>query len=301
MFRLPSDDWLRRWPVIGALFWAATTFIAWCLAWRLPLANAGEEAALTVLGLFALLVSITLRFPRLNMLVNPSTALRAGQSASNSMLAQRELLWLGAWAGQVNVLGIIGLIGPSLASALPALLVTATVEALLVRGAPGDWARAAAQLHARLLALADVNDEHDNTRPRDVSNAVLSSPLGEVEEHAWSRNSVEGRSESGQSYLEGWVKFDLEVGQKVTTLTVGFSPTFQTIPEVELDQEIDSSDAISSESCESRLEHVTPSGMRVAVKRSHAERACRGKLLWHASATDQASNVKTAQLHDRLP
>ena len=287
------NDWIRRWPAIVALLWAGSTYVAWCLAWSVPTAGLSEEASLTVLGLFSLFVSVAIRFPRLFAFAKPAPAVDSYWSESAASTQEiKELIWLGAWAGQVNMLGVTSLIAPSLASVLPAVLVTLVVEALLFRLAPRDWQQTVSKSFDGMRAPSTVN-----------ADAVNSSAAND----SLMRSCVQGRSENGVTYLQGWAQFELEAGQKACTLTVVFSPAFTMVPDVDLDQELEAASGNGTNGdtdaldCEVRLEHVTPSGMRVVIKRSRAASSCRGKLLWYATPAEAHGVVEQRPPRDRLP
>lgn len=270
--------------VVTAVVWAAAAFLAWCAAWRLPAAGPEVGAALTVAALVTELVGMALR-------LKPKGLRSAVES---------EVVWTTAWLGQINALGFIALISPSLASILPALVVTALIEAVLAQRGPCG----------RIERTVGADGVHLFTDNESTSaDAAVSAET--------MRSTEEGRSADGTRFLSGWVRFALELGQKNTHVTIGFSPPFMGVPDVELDQEADclaidprgtgseeemDEDAVWS-TCDLQVQHASPAGMRVAIKRSDARSAYRGKLLWHASLapTQNGQPESAVMLREQLP
>lgn len=294
-----------------AIAWAAATFLAWCLVWQWPPAASEDAAGLTAVAVGATAVSLLLRFPGLISLARTPAAgdalyhpirsaeaeLVGGAGRPLATPAMEELVWWCAWVGQINVLGIVSVLGPSFASVLPAVVVSGLVEAWLLDRAPCDWSERCRRCLARLPPRAtSVEAEAPST---SADTAPASDSVGDAGPQ-WLRQSRQGLDASGQRYLEGWVQFQLEPGQKLTHLSVGFSPAFASEPEIELDQEPEDE---GLDVCEVQLELATPAGMRVIVKRGDVRSPYRGRLSWHArdAAVIDPAAEQRALLSNRLP
>lgn len=246
-------------------------------------------ALLTALAVVGHLVSVAVRWRYFRNTVDPASAQTVSGDDSRGRKEFAERAWLCAWGGQANALGGIAMLCPNLASLLPALIVSGTIEYLLWSRSP--LARNRAGLHAPDATAAHTTALSSMLAPLEVPPSE--SATAELESEPWIRSTQEGQTETGQRYLTGWVRFELSPDQKVATLTVGFSPAFAHAPDVELDQEMDTEEA----HCQPQLEHVTPAGMRVAIKRTTTGVPLAGKLLWHASPAENASST----LRSRLP
>ena len=296
----------ERWLALIAIAWGLASFLAWLGAWRWSAASFHNEAALTVLALSALALGVCLRL--IPTSVTHQFGLQTGFAArENDTSLERDLLWLGVWTAQLNALGVISVIAPSLLSILPALAVTALVEGWLLRQAPFTLTG---------LVSPPATEQTIACHPDSVDDTS-------DEPSAWLRRSIEGQSPEGDRYLSGWVRFELAAGQKSAHLVVGFSPTFMVAPEIELDEEGDDaeqsafettglkrqardaddddreSDAMVS-ACAVEVEHATAAGMRVTIKRRTAALPYRGKLLWHAAPPPMQPTTPAALL-GRLP
>lgn len=146
---------------------------------------------------------------------------------------------------------------------------------------------------------------------------------------ACQRQSMEECSEDGLRSLSGWIRFRLETGQKTQSVIVGFCPAFEQCPEVDVELMTEPSDDLAQnemgadfatkslsglgaersmneedhDGCETHIEHVTPAGMRVILKRRTTNELSFGKLLWHASLTPASDRDDwlVARLKGQLP
>ena len=144
MPQVDGHNSVQRAQAVLAAVWAAVTFAVWCLSWRWSPADSSREAALTIMAIAAQLVGVAQRFPPAwlgGRRHRFSSAASEGEPVDSQEGFEREVVWLGAWAGQINVLGAVSMISPSFASILPAFIVSAIVEMLLLDRAPADWAR----------------------------------------------------------------------------------------------------------------------------------------------------------------
>lgn len=294
---MPSHHSHPTTPHRGSLWagiWYAVTLGAWLVSWDMQPLSQAKAAELALVAILAELVSVAVRWKWMS---------RGGDGGLESRdQSAAELVWLCAWGGQANALGLVAMLSPSLASALPGLIVTALVEAYLVPKSP--WTRKAIGPSAATLVPQDAapSPAFDGS-PIDLAtigaSAFEESPTDEsgasafeADQRHWTRSTHEGHAETGERFLSGWVRFALAEDQKSLALTIGFSPAFPTVPDIELDQELESEES----HCEASVEHATPAGMRVAIKRTATGAELVGKLLWHATEAEHASTLLSTRL-----
>lgn len=260
-----------------ACAWYVVTLGAWLASWTVEPLGETDAASLASLAIFTELVSVAVRWKWFS-------ETDAGHWESQDKSAA-EIVWLCAWGGQANSLGLVAMLSPNLSSTFPGLIVTAMIEVFLFRKSP-FVSKAIAPRGPRPTA-SEVASPTSPLLPPTIEAAA-----SEPDDQHWTRSTLEGRTEAGQRFLSGWIRFEMAADQKAATLNIGFSPAFPSPPEVELDQEVDSDDS----HCEAILEHVTPAGMRVAIKRTAVGSPLEGKLLWHASEAEQASSLLSTRL-----
>lgn len=274
---------------LWASIWYAVTLGAWVASWGMERLGESNMAALTALAILAELVSVAVRWKYLGGAPYSIHLHVANGEKSTAEKHPAELAWLCAWGGLANMLGLLAMLSPNLASTLPALIATAAVETFLWSRSPFAREAVGQQVSERTGSNAAPSVEVPS--PLDLD--ALEGATVEPDSQPWLRSTQAAQTDEGQPYLSGWVRFQFAADQKAVMLTVGFSPSFPDVPAVELDQEVDTEEA----HCETQLEHVTPAGMRVAIKRTTAGAPLVGKLLWHASQSEDAPSP----LRSRLP
>lgn len=269
-----------NWPF--AATWAACTCIGWLIAAWLNTSQA-STANYLLAGIFAQIVTLGLRWQLITGSAGPGNLTENSETTSNwfsqAAGADRELTWILCWVSLCYTLGIIQL-GSGWAVALYLGLATAVSEILLLRFAPQEWNRVLPKWWP--AEFRPIQTE----RPTYSPDSFPLSPLDEMVEDSDTQAEFEseklsatfhGQTDDGQPYLQGWQRYELAAGQKSSSLTIGFFPPFTTAPDCELDHEGD-------EEVRYEIEHLTPAGARVILKRRSAGESASGKLLWHCSA-----------------
>ena len=303
-----------NWPFAAA--WAACTFVGWLLA--VALATAGPSAwAYLLPGILAQMVTLSLRWRLICVSTEPRgaslrfTPVPAGQSAPSptapppaapqahwqaaAAAKDHELTWVLCWISLLHVLGVVWM-GPGLIAALSFGLAMIVSEILLLRFAPVEWnehlpswlpaslrpARLQGPMHFE--TSVDWSDRDEDGREFGAEfDEDETGPLDESEfESEKISATFHGLTDEGLPYLQGWQRYEMIAGQKSISLTIGFSPPFLSPPECELDHEGD-------EEIKLEIEHITPAGVRVNLKRRNASSVSSGKMLWHCSSATESS------------
>lgn len=269
-----------NWPFAAA--WAASTLIGWLLA--IWLINAGDAISYYLLaGMFAQIVTvglrcrlITARLPTRVSGIEPPTSTNWMAMAA---AGDHELTWVLCWISQLHVLGI-ALLGPGLVPALGLGLAFVVSEILLLRFAPPEWRELLPQWWPEKLSPTRENrpleSAFDSPEVENDSEFDVEDDESEFESEKISA-TFHGLSDEGLPYLQGWQRYEMIAGQKSISLTIAFSPPFLSPPECELDHEGD-------EEIKLEIEHITPAGARVNLKRRNASSVTDGKMLWHCSS-----------------
>lgn len=268
-----------NWPF--AATWAGCTFIGWLTAIAiLPTSESGAVSYLLA-GIFTQLVTLGLRWQLLHRPATSETSSDRKLSAtwSSTWAANdRELTWLLCWVSQIHVVGIAWL-GHGILTASGVALTLLVSESLLLRFAPPSWNdRLPNWLAApfRPDPLSPVRAEPDQVA-RETANATETADADENENDDHQANvsvTCHGRSEDGLPFLHGWQRYEMMPGQKSVSLTIGFFPPFLTPPDCELDH-------AGEEEVSYDIEHITPAGARISLKRRVANQQTKGKLSWH--------------------
>ena len=273
-----------NWPFAAA--WAALTCIGWLLA--IGLATAGPDVSYYLLAaVFAQLVTIALRWrlitarprARLSGLELPVSTDWFATAAA----ADHELTWVLCWVSQLHVLGIV-LLGAGWLPALGLGLTLLVSEILLLRFAPATWRELMPPWWPRelspILENSPLESAFDWPQADSESEFDAENDESEFETEKISA-TFHGLTDDGLPYLQGWQRYEMLTGQKSISLTIGFSPPFLRPPECELDHEGD-------EEINLEIEHITPAGVRVNLKRRNASNVTSGKMLWHCNAANEA-------------
>lgn len=296
-----------NWPF--AATWAACTFIGWLVA--LCVVPSGSPVDYYLLaGISAQLMTVGLRWRLIVKRDQPNNCSRDRSTATGWQLAidasDHEVTWILCWISQLNMLGIV-LLGPGLVAATGLLLALVVNELLLLRRGPSSWNEALpiwwpaelrptghspeslpfeAALDRLLQERLDAqfaNPDADSSAEFEDSEEEDAGLETDFESEKLSA-TFHGLTEDGQHYVQGWQRYEMAAGQKNASLTIGFFPPFLTVPDCELDHEGD-------ESLQYEIEHITPAGARVLLKRRQADACAVGKLLWHSSAADKTAGT----------
>ena len=326
-------------PSLAASLWALVGVVVWCSALP-PEAPVPEQAAwLTTLALLIGLVGLGIRRPRwasfaargqppLEFTTGAARQLSALELPQNSRTDSPQFQWTWACAaiGNVYLLGWIALSSPSLLAAMPALLVMLMLEAIAWPWAPQDYHRLARNILSSLPQLTQSSQQAIAAHPSLDSSVPGEAPPGQsqgLEEsliapplsQQWQRQTTLFGEMGRGCWQEGSVRLQLASQQRTQTLTIGFSPAFSVPPNVELETEVASSEESSNGTedeadqdasgiaCEAQVEHITPAGMRVVIKRSSIAGTqplveVAGWLLWHASEEPESENADCHESED---
>lgn len=269
-----------NWPFATA--WTGCTFIGWLVAIAaLPTSESGAVSSLLA-GIFTQLVTLGLRWQLLHRPDACETSNDQPLSAtwSSAWAANdRELTWLLCWVSQLHVVGIVWLgHGILIAGSVAVMLLVS--EILLLRFAPPSWNE-----HLPRWWPVPLRPERAES-PQVARSLENETATAAVDENDDSQANVSatfhGRSEDGLPLLHGWQRYEMMPGQKSLSLTIGFFPPFLTPPDCELDHE--GEDEVSYE-----IEHLTPAGARIIMKRRVATENTTGKLSWHCCSKVEQS------------
>lgn len=225
--------------------------VSWLAAWARPTLQMQDEAALTVLCLAVQSIGIGLRF--------------AVDRTGNNHDWSNKITWICSYFALANALGFVAVAGPTSVGIIPSLLVTVVVESLV---------------------LSKMQPPFSQDRPNNSMQAALSTVYLEEEFDQCTRATFEELEEDGQRALRGWIRFEIEPGDKTTIVTIGFVPAFFSTPEMEVECEVD-----GEQVCDAHIEHLNPCAARLLLKRSNATGLLQGKLLWHAMVSKQSDRL----------
>lgn len=272
-----------NWPF--AATWAGCTFIGWLTAVAaLPTSESGALSYLLA-GIFTQLVTLGLRWQLLHRPAASETSSDRTLSAtwSSTWAANdRELTWLLCWVSQLHVVGIAWL-GNGIVTAGGVALTLLVSETLLLRFTPPSWNDRLPKWLAAPLRPDPLNPDPLSPRAEpnqvalETTNATETADAEDDENHQANVSvTCHGRGEDGLPFLYGWQRYEMMAGQKSLSLTIGFFPPFLTPPDCELDH-------AGEEEVSYEIEHITPAGARISLKRRVANQNAKGKLAWHCS------------------
>lgn len=269
------------WSISGLVFWIASLF------WAFPIAG----DALVMLTLAVVSFGVLLRLPTLTHLFerSPETALdgatdenSAGSSKTSlpepsyndgvlRFLTRDDIVFVLLTIGAVNWAGGLLLHTASLLGGIVVLSLVALGEAWL-------WFRLYCSGHlfelftnlpeplTRYLPLpthCSTGPETQSTPENSTSPIVTSDESAFVEEEldsAVQRRTEDGFDEEGRRFLSGEVRFLLAERQMSEEIVIGFHPAFTSPPDTDFE--------LLSDEVRCRLVNVTPTGMRLAIRRS---------------------------------
>lgn len=275
-----------NWPFAAA--WSASTFICWLVAvW---LTHVGDAISYYLLaGILAQIVTIGLRWRLIGGRPRPYISAVEPRSSTDwiemATAGDHELTWALCWVSLLHVFGIV-LLGPGWAAALSLGLAFLVSEILLLRFAPAEWRERLPdwwphELRPTLgLSQTDAFDWAQKQNEPERENAFDDEEDESEFESEFESEKIgatfHGLTDEGLPYLQGWQRYEMLAGQKSISLTIAFSPPFLSPPECELDHEGD-------EEIKFEIEHITPAGMRLNLKRRNANSGTDGKMLWHCN------------------
>lgn len=281
-----------NWPFAAA--WAACTFVGWLAAvW---LATSDQSATYLLLaGILAQIVTIGLRWRLIAESPRPRAAKENVFKRENwfdlAAAADRELTWLLCWGSLCHLLGM-ALLGPGIMFGLALGLAMLLSEIMLLRFAPIEWNAALPEWFPEALRPREASDSDSSavgwltgpTEAESEPDIEWESEFETVSEFESEKLSATfyGQTSEGSPYLQGWQRYELAASQRSISLTIGFFPPFVGAPDCELDHEGD--EAVSYE-----IEHLTPAGARIVLKRRDAAASVNGKLLWHCCRAPSAT------------
>lgn len=95
---------------------------------------------------------------------------------------------------------------------------------------------------------------------------------------------TEGLSEQGQRFFTGETHLELSERQTNSSFVIPFCPAFARPPEVEVE--------CDDEDVECRIMYCTPTGARIAIRRSNGRHAISFIAEWYASLDDDSSDIE---------
>ncbi len=269
-----------NWPIAAA--WASCTFIGWLVAVAALTGSTNGAFGFFLTAIFAQLVTLGLRWPLLHRLPASETSSDHTLSTTWSSVSaanDRELTWLLCWGSLIHVVGI-ALLGAGITMALGLAITLLVSEILLLRFAPPEWNHRLPPWWPNPLRPQAAQSAVKSLQPASVIQLNGAAAEEEEEEEEASESvanlsaTFHGRGDDGLPSLYGWQRYEMQAGQKSQSLTIGFFPPFLIPPDCELDHE--GEDDVSYE-----IEHITPAGARIALKRRIATLSTKGKISWH--------------------
>ncbi len=278
-----------------AAFWSIGGLVAWLTALGSQAVWIGSTSGLSLLAVLATGICVALRLPILSS--PPSTTLRSDHG-----------VWLLSTFASVNWLGFFLLQSPQWPDALCVAMIWLVgetwfyVTAWRLDGLP--WLREClSYIAARLAGLGIDSDVRPSTAPnaesslartesdgsdaRDTSHVADPQPADEQVR----RRMVDGVDEQGRRYLSGEIRVAMGADQRSETIVVSFSPPFAGAPEVDFDCETEGVDV--------QLVNLTPTGMRLGIRRSSAAEPTVFSLPWYAAEVE-LEDVSASAIDSRV-
>lgn len=267
---LPSQNRQNEMWLFLAILWWMGSLIAWLSAWIIasPASDPNQNFLLTLGGLTCFAVSAALRLPVLTD-THTSTSL------------ENHFVWLISTVANVNWIGYMALVSSSLLGLISPLIVGLMLEAWL-------WHQAYRSncIQWNLTWLKNIWGSSDSSE--DLTHQVCGNPdlsaSDPGQQISEATNSESGRQPlrrvedyldaNGQRCLAGDISVIWGENELSRYEVVGFVPAFEGSPSVEFDSD--------SEDAQVSVQHCTPAGMRIHIKRTSTASQPELSISWFA-------------------
>ena len=292
------------WSIAGFVFWLASVF------WAFPIAG----DALVMLTIGVVFFGLLLRLPTLTHLIDSSSTpdgkgIVDEQQASQDFLSgfinanaarfltRDDIVFAILTIGALNWTGGLLLHSASLLGGFIVLFLATLGEVWL-------WYRLYVSGH--LSELATILPEPvkgyfqrptawlSSPSEKAVSKNVDADPIVDSEDQdetdsAIQRRMEDGFDEEGRRFLSGEVKIQLAEKQMSEEIVIGFQPAFSGVPDTDFE--------LVSDDIRCRLVNVTPTGMRLAIRRtgSDSTEEVSSTIEWFALQISPAGSENTVK------